>query len=79
MEVWKMVLGWVLLNCALPWYAIWVNGRLKPDSKRDGVERFRPFVRSDYNRWSYLRCIWTHFFFIPRFVMLLGILCLAMA
>lgn len=66
----KMLVVWVLANCALPWYAIWKNKRLKPSEERD-EERFKPFVRTDYDNWSYIRCLWTHFFFFPRYLLCL--------
>ena len=75
MTLWhlQMLVLWILANCALPWYTIWHNKRLRPDPKRD-EERFKPFVRSDYDNFSYTRCLWTHFCFLPRFIMHLGIM-----
>ena len=63
----KMLILWILVNCAPAWYAIYSNARLAYNEKRD-EERFKPFVRNDYNSWSYVLCIWTHFFFIPRWL-----------
>ena len=61
----KALIIWILVNCSIPWYVIWRNKRLR---KAINVEdRFKPFVRTDINEWAYLRCIFTHFFFIPRF------------
>ena len=76
MTLWhlKMLLLWILANCLLPWYAIWRNKRLRPDPARD-IERFKPFIRTDYDNWSYIGCIWTHFFFLPRFATMIGLLC----
>lgn len=78
MTLWhlQMLVLYILANCAVPWYVIWSNRRLKPDDKRD-TAKFAPWVRLDVNEWSYLRCIFTHFFFIIRYGMLLGILLVA--
>ena len=69
----KMLILWILVNCIMPWIVIYRNKRLRPDKDRD-VERFKPFVRSDYDKFSYVACIWTHFFFIPRYLLLLCVL-----
>ena len=66
----QMLVVYILANCALPWYVIWYNQRLKPVEGRE-AEKFQPFVRIDIHQWSYLRCIFTHFFLLPR---LLGVL-----
>lgn len=59
------------------WYVIYTNKRSKPDPKRDA--NFEPFVRHDYNNWSYWKAIFTHFFFWPRFIIgWTGFLCLAL-
>ena len=57
---------YVLANCALPWYAMWKNKNLKPDPKRD-TEKFAPWVRTDYDSWSYATVPFTHFFFLIRY------------
>ena len=44
----KMLLCYILANCLLPWFTIWRNKRLRPNKERD-VERFKPFVRTDYD------------------------------
>jgi len=48
------------------WLCIFLNKNLKPDKKRD-IEKFEPFVRTDYHEWSYFLTLFTHFFFWPRF------------
>ena len=75
MTLWhlKALLCYMLANCVLPWYAIWRNKRLRPNKERD-LPKYLPFVRNDYDTWSYLECIWTHFFFLPRYIILLLIL-----
>ena len=73
----KMLIIYIVANCALPWYTIWKNKRLKPVEGRE-TEKFAPWVRNDMNEWSYVRCIFTHFFFIIRYCMLLGILFLCL-
>ena len=64
---------YVLANCALPWYAMWKNKNLKPDPKRD-TEKFAPWVRIDYDSWSYAMVPFTHFFFLIRYSCCLGAL-----
>ena len=78
MTIWhlKMLVLWILINCSIPWYVIWSNTHLKPDPKRD-IAKFTPWVRTDTHEWSYVMCIFTHFFFIPRYFTLL--LCLVFA
>ena len=69
----KWLVIYTLANCALPWYVIWRNKRLRPDSKRD-LEKYLPWQRADYDEMSYWSCIFSHFFFIPRYCALLAIL-----
>ena len=66
MTMWhlKMLISWIVFNCAVPWYVIWRNRRLR---NFDVEERFQPFVRRDIKGWGYISCIFTHFFFVPRF------------
>ena len=76
MTLWhlKMLLLWILANCLLPWYAIFRNKKvLEPNSERY-LEKYKPFVRNDIHLWSYFACIFTHFFFIPRYCMCQGML-----
>ena len=60
------LLLWTVINVAPIWYTIYSNRRSKYDPKRD--KDFKPFVRLDYNKWSYWKAILTHFFFITRFL-----------
>ena len=69
----KMLVLWILANCAAPWYAIWTNRRLKPVKGRE-QEKHMPWVRTDIAEWSYLICPFTHFFFIPRWLGMLAVL-----
>jgi 1-acyl-sn-glycerol-3-phosphate acyltransferase len=69
----KMLVLYILANCAPVWFVIWRNKRLRPDPKRD-IEKYKPFVREDMANLSYLSCIWTHMFFWPRYLYLLLIL-----
>ena len=45
---------------------MYMSRRVRPDPVRDA--NFKPFVRSDYEKWSYLMVIFTHFFFWPRYL-----------
>ena len=60
------------------WYTIYANKRLRPNPERDA--KYAPFVRYDYDQWSYTLAIFTHAFFLPRMVigwfsfMLLGVI-----
>lgn len=79
MTLWhlQMLVIYIIANCAAPWYIIWSNRpRLMPDAKRD-VKKYAPWVRRDMHEWSYLMVVFTHFFFIPRYVILLTILLIA--
>mmetsp|Transcript_1278 Transcript_1278/g.1722 ORF Transcript_1278/g.1722 Transcript_1278/m.1722 type:complete len:102 (+) Transcript_1278:13-318(+) len=73
----KALIVYTLTNCAIPWWVIWNNTRLKPDPKRD-IAKYQPWVRADTHEWSYVKCIFTHFFFIPRYACLLIILAIAL-
>ena len=55
---------WIILNCLPMWITIYRTRKHRPDPVRD--EPFRPFTRVDYDKWSYIMTIFTHFFFIPR-------------
>ena len=66
----QMLLLYVVANCALPWYAIWRNRRLQPDPVRDQA-KFLPWVRDDAGQWSYVACVFTHFFFLLRYALML--------
>ena len=73
MTLWhlQLLIAYILANCALPWYVIWTNrSRLKYDPSRDS-EKYLPWIRPDINDWSYIKCVFTHFFFIPRYIGLL--------
>ena len=67
---WWLLL-WVIVNCGPMWFVIATNARSKPDPKLD--LRFKPFIRADYDHWSYLHAIWTHLFFIPRLVVCIAL------
>ena len=45
---------------------MYLSKKIRPDPVRD--VNFKPFVRSDYEKWSYLMVIFTHFFFWPRYL-----------
>lgn len=49
------------------WLTIYLNRRLRTKLERDA--NYKPFVRTDYENWSYVLTIFTHFFFIPRLVL----------
>jgi hypothetical protein len=67
---WWLLL-WIIVNCGPMWFVIATNTRSKPDPKLD--PRFKPFVRADYNHWSYLHAIWTHLFYLPRLVVCIAL------
>ena len=60
------ILIWSFINALPMWYTIYTNKRSAPDSNRD--QKFKPWVRKDHHRWSYLLAPVTHFFFIPRLI-----------
>lgn len=47
------------------WWVIAKSGKFKPVAERD--EGYKPFVRHDYENWSYVWALFTHFLFWPRF------------
>jgi len=57
---------WIVINCLPQWIIIYKYRNLKPEASRD--EGFSAFVRNDYSQWSYLKTVFTHFMFIPRFI-----------
>ena len=59
------LLAWWLINVSPAWYTIYSNKKIKPDSERD-LPKFQPFVRIDYEHWSYVTVAWTHILFWPR-------------
>lgn len=70
--VWKYswlswLLIWLTLNVAPAWYTIYVNKKIRPVQNLD--PKFKPFARFDYKNWSYVTVLFTHFFFIPRYVL----------
>jgi hypothetical protein len=49
------------------WYTIYANSKIRP---ADNLElKYRPFARYDYKNWSYFTVLFTHFFFIPRYLL----------
>jgi hypothetical protein len=48
------------------WLTIYLNKKSRYDPVRDA--NFRPFARYDYDQWSYITAIFTHFIFLPRFL-----------
>lgn len=58
---------WLTLNTCPMWYTIYANRRLRPDPERDA--KYAPFVRYDYDQWSYTLAIFTHAFFLPRLIL----------
>ena len=49
------------------WLIIAKNRRLKPNAERDAG--YEAFTRNDYSKWSSFLTIFTHFFFLPRFIL----------
>ena len=65
---WEIILPlWIVLNCGPVWLCMFLNKRSKPDPVRDA--NFLPFVRTDYDKWSYIMTFFTHSFFWPKFVL----------
>lgn len=69
----KLLLAYILVSIAIPWYVIWYNKRIKPDPTRD-IDKFKPWVRHDTEQWSYFISIFTHIFLIPRFIIAFQVL-----
>jgi len=64
---WMYLFGWILINVGPMWYTIYSNKKSRPDKIRDA--NYGAFVRLDYDRWSYITALFTHFFFLPRFML----------
>ena len=64
------VVLFVFANCLPMWLIIAMHKHVQVDlaSKRDAPLRFRPFQCSDYADWTYLRALFTHSLFIPRYL-----------
>ena len=58
---------WLVLNISPVWYTIYSNKKIRPAKDLD--QKYKPFARLDYKDWSYLTVLFTHFLFIPRFVL----------
>ena len=58
---------WTFVNVSPAWYVIYVNKKILP--VKDLEPKYKPFARFDYKNWSYVTVLFTHFFFIPRFLM----------
>jgi hypothetical protein len=57
---------WLALNVFPMWFVIYSNKHVKPDAKRD-VD-YQPFVRFDYQNWSYVQGTIFGLFALPRFL-----------
>ena len=66
LEGWVYLILWVLANVGPMWVTIYWNKRSRPDPVRD--KGYEAFVRVDYDKWSYSTALFTHFFFLPRFI-----------
>ena len=60
---------WILLNCSPMWLCL----LLKKKTKITSNEKFKPFLRTDIDTWSYVFTLFTHLFFWPRFFVVWGI------
>lgn len=58
---------WIIFNVGPMWYTIWANKRSRVDPVRD--KKYMALARIDYDNWSYFTAIFTHFFFLPRFIL----------
>jgi hypothetical protein len=47
------------------WLTIYINRKSRPNLEH---VKYKPFLRIDYDNWSYILTIFTHFFFWPRFL-----------
>jgi len=43
-----------------------MHRHIKPEFPRD--DKYLPFVRTDFEIWSYWKALFTHIFFLPRFI-----------
>ena len=62
----RLLVVWVILNSSIGWYTIYANRKVKYTPIRD--DKYKPFVRMDYDHWHYWLVPFTHFFWIPRLV-----------
>lgn len=65
-QTWIYIAIWMVLNVGPMWLTILTNRKSRPDPVRD--EKYKAFVRIDYDQWSYFEAIFTHMFFLPRFL-----------
>lgn len=61
-----IVFMWLLLNVGPVWYTIYFNKHVKPDAVRDA--NYQPFVRLDYENWSYFKGFIFGLLTWPRFI-----------
>lgn len=76
---WPTILfAWIILNCTPMWVTIYLARKQKMVSLA-GNNKYKPFIRTDVDQWSYVMTVFTHFFFIPRFLFAWFSLTFAMA
>lgn len=61
---WTWLLIWIIMNCSPLWITYYTNKHMRP--QKSEAEKYKPFVRNDYDKWSYLLGLFSHFFFLPR-------------
>ena len=62
-----LLAGWIVCNCGPMWLCIFMNRRSRYNEARD--RKYYPFARIDSDTWSYTSALFTHFFFIPRYLL----------
>ena len=55
-------------NWAPMWYLIYTHKQWDPRKNKE--QKWKPFLRIDYDEWSYIWTMFTHLFFIPRYALL---------
>jgi 1-acyl-sn-glycerol-3-phosphate acyltransferase len=71
-----IIAAWTVLNVGPAWYCIFKHGHRKPIL--DPNDKFKPFNRTDTGQWSYVWALFTHFFFLPRYLIGYGIVICSM-
>lgn len=78
--VWQwptILLLWIVVNCLPMWIVIWRSKKYRPTAEQLSNPRYKAFLRLDAHQMSYLMTVFTHFFFIPKFI--IGWLSIAIA
>jgi len=60
----QFIIGWIILNSLPTWITFYMYSHVKPDMERD--KEYMPFVRTDFDQWSYVRAIPNCLMYWPR-------------